>query len=131
MISRSKISQIDRTYGIIMRLEDNLNTLDEANVSNEMVQLMSTVATTLESIQKEMGSKEDIENLLDRINDLEEKVTALDDVLNVDEDDLDLEKISQEIDEQLMDEARQQSDLPQVPTHLVVKEEKEEENRIE
>lgn len=62
LISRSKISQIDRTYGIIMKLEDNviliqnhnfqLNTLDEANISNEMVHLMDNVATTLESIQK-------------------------------------------------------------------------------
>lgn len=62
LISRSKISQIDRTYGIIMRLEDNvvliqnhnfqLNTLDEAHISNEMVHMMDTVATTLESIQK-------------------------------------------------------------------------------
>ena len=62
LTSRSKISQIDRTYGIIMKLEDNvilkqnhnlqLNTLDEANISNEMVHLMDNVATTLESIQK-------------------------------------------------------------------------------
>ena len=52
---------------------------------------------------------------------------TLDDVFNVEEEDLDLEKINNEVDEELMEEAQKQSDLPEVPTHLVKTEKKEEE----
>ena len=52
---------------------------------------------------------------------------ALDDVFNVEEEDLDLEKINNEIDEELMEEAQKQSDLPEVPTYLVKTEKQEEE----
>ena len=46
-------------------------------------------------------------------------------MFNVEEDDVDLEKINNEIDEELMKEAQEQSDLPEVPTHLVKTEKQE------
>ncbi|KAM7455972.1 hypothetical protein BLSTO_03273 [Blastocystis sp. subtype 1] len=79
-------------------------------MTEEMVHVMSNVASMLELARSQMGSKDDIEKLMDRLDDLKENVQVRSEWTVVHPFYLD------EIDESIVKDETKANQLPSVPT---------------